>query len=66
MSSDWEETGKSLYGMELIHSAKRTLAPNTKFNIPVTFCGVPILYLGSGIVCYDWDILLYVNVGMLP
>lgn len=52
--------------MELRHSAKRTLALNTKFTITVTLFGVPILYLDSEIVCYDRDILLYGNVEMLP
>jgi len=41
---------KLLYGMELRHSAEGTLALSTKFNITITFCGIPI---GSESVCYD-------------
>jgi len=39
--------------MEPRHSVERTLALSTKFNMAVTFCGVPNLYLGSESVCYD-------------
>jgi hypothetical protein len=50
---------KLLYGMELRHSTERTLVLSTKFNITITFCGVPNFYLGSESVFYDLHFVLW-------